>query len=70
MDLNYLFLRQQMERTFAEAADNEAARVVHEEMARAYERAIEHESDGRIMFPRNPSNDARAKLPFQKGQSL
>ena len=70
MDLNYLFLRQQMERTFAEAADNEAARKVHEEMARAYERAIERESDGRIMFPRNPTNDARATLSLQKPQQL
>lgn len=51
MDLNYLFLRQQMERTFADAAKSAAAREAHEEMARAYEVAIERESDGRIAFP-------------------
>ena len=50
MDLNYLFLRQQMERAFAEAAASAAARDAHEEMARAYELAIERESGGRIVF--------------------
>jgi 4-hydroxy-L-threonine phosphate dehydrogenase PdxA len=51
MDLNYVFLRQQMERTRAEQAASDAARRAHEELARAYELAIERKSDGRIVFP-------------------
>ena len=51
MDLNYVFLRQQVERTLAEAADSDAARKAHEELARAYELTIERKSDGRIIFP-------------------
>ena len=50
MDLNYIFLRQQVERTRAEAAEEEAVRRAHEEMARAYEQQIERKSGGRIMF--------------------
>ncbi len=50
-DLNYLFLRQQMERTLAESAKNAAAREAHEEMARQYELEIERKSGGRIIFP-------------------
>jgi hypothetical protein len=51
MDLNYLFLRQQVERTLAAAAKSPAAREAHEEMARQYELEIEEKSGGRIMFP-------------------
>ena len=51
MDLNYFFLRQQVERSLAETADSTAARKAHEELARAYERQIERKSGGRIIFP-------------------
>jgi hypothetical protein len=51
MDLNYLFLRQQVERTMAQHAENPAAREAHEEMARQYELEIERKSGGRIIFP-------------------
>ena len=51
MDLNYLFLRQQVERTLAAAATSAEARHAHEEMARRYELEIERKSDGRIIFP-------------------
>ena len=51
MDLNYLFLRQQTERSLAAAADNAAARAAHEEMARQYELEIERKSGGQIVFP-------------------
>ena len=51
MDLNYFFLRQQVERILAETADSPAARTAHEELARAYEKQIERKSGGRIMFP-------------------
>jgi len=50
MDLNYLFRRQQVERTLAEAADSAAAKAAHEELARAYEKQIERKSGGRILF--------------------
>ena len=51
MDLNYLFLRQQVERSRAEAARHEAARSAHEELARSYELEIERASRRRIVFP-------------------
>ena len=51
MDLNYLFLRQQTERSLAAAANNAAARAAHEEMARQYELEIERKSGGQIVFP-------------------
>jgi len=50
MDLNYVFLRQQVERTRANASANAAAREAHEEMARQYELEIERQSGGRIVF--------------------
>jgi hypothetical protein len=55
MDLNYLFLRQQVERTLAESARSAAARDAHEEMARRYEFEIERRSGGRIIFPDHPT---------------
>ena len=50
MDLNYVFLRQQVERSLADAADSSAAREAHEELARGYEKQIERKSGGRILF--------------------
>ena len=58
MDLNYVFLRQQVERARAEAAANAAARDAHEEMARQYELEIERQSGGRIAFPWHRGPDA------------
>jgi hypothetical protein len=40
MDLNYLFHRQQVERTRAATATNEQARQAHEDLARYYEARI------------------------------
>jgi hypothetical protein len=51
MDLNYVFLRQQVERSLAETAASKAAREAHAELARAYERTIERKSGGKIVFP-------------------
>jgi hypothetical protein len=51
MDLNYVFLRQQVERSRANASASAAARKAHQELARAYELAIEYKSGGRIIFP-------------------
>ena len=41
MDLNYLFFRQQVERSRAEAAASEAARKAHEGLAESYEEKID-----------------------------
>ena len=41
MDLNYLFHRQQVERTRSEMARTEEARTVHDELAKLYEEQIE-----------------------------
>ena len=57
MDLNYVFLRQQVERSRAKAARNDAARSAHEELARAYEQEIERKSGGRIIFPEQGQAD-------------
>ena len=53
MDLNYLFHRQQVERSRAEAATNEEARQVHEELARKYEEQIERLTGAEFGFPTN-----------------
>ena len=50
MDINYLFRRQQVERSLAMAATSDAAREAHEQLALEYERQIEAVTDGRIMF--------------------
>lgn len=41
MDLNYLLHRQQVERSLAESADGEEARIAHEQLARCYEAQID-----------------------------
>ena len=50
MDLNYLFHRQQIERSLARAAASEAARKVHEQLAEEYERRIVAISAGEVSF--------------------
>ena len=40
MDLNYLYYRQQIETSMAEAAHSDAARKVHSELAKEYEKKI------------------------------
>ena len=50
MDLNYLFHRQQVEKSRAESASSEEARQAHEELAREYERQIEKLSRGDFAF--------------------
>lgn len=53
MDINYLFLRQQTERSLAEAAATDIARRLHEQLANEYERLIEDATDGRVSFVRH-----------------
>jgi hypothetical protein len=50
LDLNYLFLRQQTERSRARAAASEVARTIHEQLASQYERMIEDATGGRVTF--------------------
>jgi hypothetical protein len=49
-DINYLFLRQQVERSRAKAATSKVARQIHEQLAEKYERQIERASEGRVTF--------------------
>lgn len=50
MDINYLFLRQQTERSRAGTATSDVARKIHEQLADEYERLIEDATNGRISF--------------------
>ena len=50
MDINYLFLRQQTERSRAEAATSDVARKIHEQLAHEYELLIEEATAGRVTF--------------------
>jgi hypothetical protein len=60
VDVNYLFLRQQMERSRAETATSDVARKIHEQLADQYERLIEQATSGRISFvPAEPRGAAR-----------
>jgi hypothetical protein len=53
VDVNYLFLRQQMERSRAMTATSDAARNIHEQLANEYERLIEDATAGRVSFVRS-----------------
>lgn len=50
VDINYLFLRQQIERSRAQAAESDVARRIHEQLADEYERLIEDATGGRVTF--------------------
>jgi len=50
VDINYLFLRQQTERSRAATATSEVARKIHEQLAKQYERLIEDATLGRVSF--------------------
>jgi len=52
VDINYLFLRQQTERSRAATATSEVARKIHEQLANQYERLIEDATRGRVSFVR------------------
>jgi len=52
VDINYLFLRQQTERSRADGAASDIARKIHEQLANEYERLIEAATEGRISFVR------------------
>ena len=50
MDVNYLFFRQQVERSRAKTATSAISRKIHEQLAGEYERQIEQMTDGRVVF--------------------
>jgi hypothetical protein len=52
VDINYLFLRQQTERSRADGAASDIARKIHEQLANEYERLIADATGGRISFVR------------------
>jgi len=68
MDLNYLFYRQQVERSLAEAASTEIGRTIHEELASEYERqivrvtAVQKPDDARPLF-RTPAPGDLTETP-------
>ena len=68
MDLNYLFLRQQVERTLAQQAKSSAAREAHEGLARQYELEIERRTGGQIVFPSRHA-DAPSARPSPSASS-
>lgn len=53
MDLNYLFHRQQVERTRSDTAESEAARDLHEDLAKRYEEQIERLTSDDYRFPKD-----------------
>jgi hypothetical protein len=52
-DLNYLFFRQQVERSRAITATSPAARKVHAELAALYQQRINRLTSGNIRFALN-----------------
>jgi hypothetical protein len=52
VDINYLFTRQQTERSRAATASSDVARRIHEQLANEYERLIEDATKGRVSFVR------------------
>ncbi|MEP7129947.1 MAG: hypothetical protein ABI770_02335 [Sphingomicrobium sp.] len=52
-DLNYLFRRQQIERSRAKTASSRAARIAHEELAAAYEEQINRATADGFILPAN-----------------
>jgi len=60
MDINYLFQRQQIERSRAKVATSDVARRIHEQLAGEYERQIEEVTKGRVSFVRAPNGADRS----------
>ena len=63
MDLNYLFHRQQVERTRAEAAGSEEARITHEQLARCYEVQINELTGADFSIPPTSAHDQAVERP-------
>ena len=50
MDLNYLFLRQQVEKIRATTAESDEARLAHQQLARRYESMISEATSDEFQF--------------------
>jgi len=59
MDMNYIFLRQQVERSRAKVATSDIARKIHEALASEYERQIEEATEGRVKFVQGSATRGR-----------
>ena len=70
VDLNYLFHRQQVERSRAEAAKSEAARRAHALLASEYEHRIEQFSNGHVKFPAERRGSAQALVHDRLDQGV
>ena len=62
MDLNYLFHRQQVERTRSEMAESAEARAAHEEFAKRYEERIETVTSDDHWFPKDKAREINPTL--------
>lgn len=63
MDLNYLFHRQQVERSRAATATSDEAREIHELLARQYEAQIEKLTGEEFGFLADQNPEFRAPEP-------
>jgi hypothetical protein len=54
VDINYLFLRQQIERSRAGVAETDIGRRLHEQLAEEYERLSGDATGGRVTFAHVP----------------
>ena len=61
-DLNYLFHRQQVERSRAQAARTKEARKAHEELAKSYEEQIEQLTGEEFHFPADARSHCNSRL--------
>jgi predicted acetyltransferase len=52
VDLNYLFHRQQVERSRSETAETKEARTAHEDLAKLYQERIETVTGDDYRFPK------------------
>ena len=70
MDLNYLFYRQQVERSLADAANSDVARRAHLELARHYEEEIRRArqslgiAEPLFQWPSRTPADRKANAPM------
>jgi hypothetical protein len=61
VDIKYLLLRQQTERSRAETATSDVARKIHEQLADQYEQQIEDATQGRVTFVRPQAEERVAR---------
>lgn len=57
--MNYIFLRQQVERSRAKVATSDIARKIHDQLASQYERLIDDATEGRVTFVEGAARRSR-----------